>query len=175
MQHKLKKAYSLVELPALARGDCILMKNTRLSNTFICQRQQRNMHGRIFGGFLMRRAYELAFATAYKFGGSRPQFAQVDKVQFECPVDVGKMLGLDSMVINTENATDFALMTIEVVANVIEPETVSSLVTNTFVFTFRVSYDEMPEQLRASGGLKQVLPSNEDEVLKLWKCTSNQN
>jgi acyl-coenzyme A thioesterase 9 len=32
----------------------LLMDDTSLENTFTCQPQQRNMHGRIFGGFLMR-------------------------------------------------------------------------------------------------------------------------
>jgi acyl-coenzyme A thioesterase 9 len=40
------------------------------------------MHGRIFGGFLMRRAFELAFATTYMFAGSRPSFVRVDEVTF---------------------------------------------------------------------------------------------
>jgi hypothetical protein len=66
----------------LAAGDAVLMDSTRLSNTFTCQPQQRNMYGRIFGGFLMRRAYELAFATVHMFAGSRPRFVQVDRV---CP------------------------------------------------------------------------------------------
>lgn len=35
--------------------------------------QERNLHGRVFGGFLMRRAFELAFSTAYLFAGTRPQ------------------------------------------------------------------------------------------------------
>lgn len=56
---------------------------TSLSNTFVCQPQQRNMQGRIFGGFLMRRAFELAFATTYLFAGSRPSFVRVDEVTFK--------------------------------------------------------------------------------------------
>lgn len=50
----------------------------------MCQPQQRNMHGRIFGGFLMRRAFELGFATTYLFAGSRPSFVRVDEVTFRC-------------------------------------------------------------------------------------------
>ena len=30
------------------------MDETSLENTFTCQPQQRNVHGRVFGGFLMR-------------------------------------------------------------------------------------------------------------------------
>ena len=44
----------MLDLPALARGDAVLMQHTKLQNTFTCQPQQRNMHGRVFGGFLMR-------------------------------------------------------------------------------------------------------------------------
>lgn len=44
----------LVDMPALADPLAITPAETSLSNTFVCQPQQKNMHGRIFGGFLMR-------------------------------------------------------------------------------------------------------------------------
>ena len=44
----------MLDMPALAQGDAVPMQHTRLQNTFTCQPQQRNMHGRVFGGFLMR-------------------------------------------------------------------------------------------------------------------------
>lgn len=50
----LAEARTAGDLPALSAGDAVLMPQTSLSNTFICQPQQRNMHGRMFGGFLMR-------------------------------------------------------------------------------------------------------------------------
>ena len=50
----LAEARTARDLPALSAGDAVLMPQTSLSNTFICQPQQRNMHGRMFGGFLMR-------------------------------------------------------------------------------------------------------------------------
>jgi acyl-coenzyme A thioesterase 9 len=74
------------DFPALADRDSILMKDTRLENALICQPQQRNLHGRIFGGFLMYRAFELAFSTAYAFVGQRPCFLEVDHVDFLKPV-----------------------------------------------------------------------------------------
>jgi acyl-coenzyme A thioesterase 9 len=73
-------------MPALADHNTILIRDTKLENAIICQPQQRNMHGRIFGGFLMRRAYELAFSTCYVFGGMRPLFLEVDHVDFRKPV-----------------------------------------------------------------------------------------
>lgn len=74
------------DMPALADRDSILIKDTCLQNSLMCQPQQRNIHGRIFGGFLMRRALELAFATAYSFAGSAPCFQEVDHVDFLKPV-----------------------------------------------------------------------------------------
>lgn len=74
------------DMPALADRDSILIKDTCLQNSFICQPQQRNIHGRIFGGFLMRRAFELAFSTAYAFAGAAPHFLEVDHIDFVKPV-----------------------------------------------------------------------------------------
>ncbi|PWA74475.1 thioesterase/thiol ester dehydrase-isomerase superfamily protein [Artemisia annua] len=74
-----------MDMPALADRDSILIKDTCLQNALVCQPQQRNTHGRIFGGFLMRRAFELAFATAYAFAGRAPLFLEVDHVDFLKP------------------------------------------------------------------------------------------
>lgn len=74
------------DMPALADRDSILLRDTRLENSLICQPQQRNIHGRIFGGFLMHRAFELAFSTAYTFAGLVPCFLEVDHVDFLRPV-----------------------------------------------------------------------------------------
>jgi acyl-coenzyme A thioesterase 9 len=40
----------------------------------------------MFGGFLMKCAFELAFATAYTSGGCRPLFKEVDEIAFLQPV-----------------------------------------------------------------------------------------
>eukprot|EP00955_Chlamydomonas_euryale_P061230 357951-Chlamydomonas_euryale.AAC.5 len=101
----LKEARALVELPALASRDAVAVSASSLRNTFITQPQQTNMHGRIFGGFLMRRGYELAFATTYAFAGVRPTFVKVDEVVFVKPVDVGDLLRLESKVTSTRAAT----------------------------------------------------------------------
>lgn len=76
------------DMPALADRDSILLRETRLENSLICQPQQRNIHGRIFGGFLMHRAFELAFSTTYAFAGMMPSFLEVDHVDFLRPVSI---------------------------------------------------------------------------------------
>jgi acyl-coenzyme A thioesterase 9 len=115
------------EMPALADRNSILIRDTRLENTIICHPQQRNIHGRIFGGFLMRRAFELAFSTCYVFGGITPLFLEVDHVDFRRPVDVGDLLRFKSCVLYTETENvEQPLIHVEVVAHVTKPENRSS-------------------------------------------------
>ena len=78
VQLLLTQARPHLEMPCLADPPCVLIDRTRLSNSTTMQPQQRNMLSRIFGGFLMRRAYELAFSTAYLFSGARPSFFEVN-------------------------------------------------------------------------------------------------
>ena len=46
----------LCGVPNVEVAWAVLVDSTGLQNTMICQPQQRNTSGRIFGGFLMRRA-----------------------------------------------------------------------------------------------------------------------
>ncbi|CAM9147871.1 unnamed protein product, partial [Sphacelaria rigidula] len=96
--------FPLLHLPCLADPHAVLVKQTALSSTLICMPQQRNTANRIFGGFLMRRAYEVAFCAAFMFGGSRPQFSEIDEVVFLQPVDVGDLVHLDACVLYTKEA-----------------------------------------------------------------------
>jgi len=156
----LLEARPLTDMPALANRDAILMSSTHLSNVFVCQPQQRNTHGRIFGGFLMRRAFELSFATAYLFIGSQPQFREVDEVTFEKPVDVGNMVRFDSVVLYTSQSktTMRPLVHVEVVARVTRPEERLSFVSNTFHFVF---------EKRDGGTVRRVLPGTEEEARRV--------
>ena len=61
----LDAAGPLLRMPSLANPNSILMDATAHSNAMVAMPQSRNLHDRIFGGFLMRRAFELAFSTAY--------------------------------------------------------------------------------------------------------------
>ncbi|OAY73929.1 Acyl-coenzyme A thioesterase 9, mitochondrial [Ananas comosus] len=158
------------DLPALADRDSILLRDTRLENSLICQPQQRNLHGRIFGGFLMHRAFELAFSTAYAFVGRMPCFLEVDHVDFLKPVDVGDFLRFKSCVLYTQlDNPEQPLINIEVVAHVTRPELRTSEVSNTFYFTFTVRRDALKNGLR----IRNVVPATEEEarrVLERMEC-----
>ncbi|CAM8986751.1 unnamed protein product [Rhodiola kirilowii] len=153
------------DMPALAHRDTILLRDTRLDNFLICQPQQRNIHGRIFGGFLMNRAFELAFSTAYAFAGIMPCFLEVDHVDFLRPVDVGDFLRFKSCVLYTEReGSDSPLINIEVEAHVMRPELRSSEVTNTFNFTFSVR----PEAKATNKfRIRKVVPATEEEARQI--------
>ncbi|KAJ7950608.1 Acyl-coenzyme A thioesterase 9, mitochondrial [Quillaja saponaria] len=152
------------DMPALANRDSILLRDTRLENSLICQPQQRNIYGRIFGGFLMHRAFELAFSTAYAFAGLVPCFLEVDHVDFLRPVDVGDFLRLKSCVLYTElHNPEQPLINIEVVAHVARPELRSSEVTNTFYFTFTVG----PEAMKNGFKIRNVVPATEEEARRI--------
>ncbi|KAL0459013.1 UNVERIFIED_CONTAM: Acyl-coenzyme A thioesterase 9, mitochondrial [Sesamum latifolium] len=154
------------DMPALADRDSILLKDTRLENSLICQPQQRNIHGRIFGGFLMHRAFELAFSTAYSFAGMMPSFLEVDHVDFLRPVDVGDFLRFKSCVLYTEREnSDQPLINVEVVAHVTRPEFRSTEVSNRFYFTFTVR----PEAKAKNNGqrIRKVVPATEEEARRI--------
>nr|GMD98559.1 acyl-coenzyme A thioesterase 9, mitochondrial-like [Ipomoea batatas] len=175
------------DMPALADRDSILIQDTCLQNSLICQPQQRNIHGRIFGGFLMRRAFELAYATAYAFAGSAPCFKEVDHIDFLKPVDVGNFLRFKSCVLYTElENPSQPFINVEVVAHVTRPELRSSelpygacfemniidevcffcndsKVSNKFYFTFSVCSDALENGPR----IRSVVPATEEEARRV--------
>ena len=167
----LEQAGPLLRMPSLADPHSILMSNTRLQNAQMAQPQVRNLHDRIFGGFLMRRAFELAFANAYMFGGVKPTFLEVDDISFESPVDVGDLLVFHSRVLYTRPEGDEVLessyfeasdggplVMVEVEVWVTEPERTQARVSNTMHFTF---------SLAKGTPCRTVLPGNIDEARRM--------
>jgi acyl-coenzyme A thioesterase 9 len=151
----------LTDMPTLAATDVVFMRQTMLMNAMMTQPQNRNMHGRIFGGFLMRKAFELAFSTAYLFAGSRPKFKAVDEIIFHRPVDIGNLLRFKSCVLYSDS-TNNPTVYVEVLCHVTKPEHRMSELSNTFWFTF-----EIDKQSMLSSGihtLRRVVPETEEEA-----------
>jgi acyl-coenzyme A thioesterase 9 len=162
----LEEAGMLLRMPSLADPNTMLMDQTAQSNAMVAQPQARNLHDRIFGGFLMRRAFELAFATAYLFGGDKPRFLEVDDISFDKPVDVGDLLVFKSLVLYTnpdgrnlgtyvDKHDGLPLVNIEVECWVTSPETKKAEVSNFFYFTFA-----LPNKTSC----RRVLPANIDQA-----------
>lgn len=101
----------------------------------------------------IRRAYELAWATAYQFVGTRPVFVEVDEITFKRPVDVGDLLRLRSRVLwSAAKDAELASVHVQVIASVSQPEVVKSNITNTFVFVFEVERARLAQGVAALCG-----------------------
>ena len=104
---------SIVEIPDTNNADrnnptqrppnMAYMSDTVLKSAMIMQPQDRNRHSfMIFGGFLLKQTFELAFCCAASFSHSRPNFLALDPSTFENPVPVGSVLYLRATVEFTE-------------------------------------------------------------------------
>ena len=76
----------------------VWMEDSKLKNLVICQPEHRNRFNKIFGGFIMRQAFELGWANAYVFAKERPFIVYMDDISFEAPVEVGSLLYFNSQV-----------------------------------------------------------------------------
>ncbi|KAF8978706.1 hypothetical protein BGZ46_006228 [Entomortierella lignicola] len=111
------------------------MSDTKMSASHIMQPQDRNVHDKIFGGYLMRLAYELAFSNASVFISTRPKFLALDEISFRKPVSIGTFLALDSQVVYSEGG-DSQSFQVMVKADVLDVKKKNRETTNTFWFTF---------------------------------------
>lgn len=79
------------------------MSTSILKSALIMQPQNRNRHHfQIFGGFLLKQTFELAFTCAAAFAHARPTFVSLDPSTFQNPVPVGSILYLTSTVVYTD-------------------------------------------------------------------------
>lgn len=134
----------------------VLMSQTKRENIFITHPQETNINKTIFGGYLIRVAFELAFNTCVLFSRRFPFFCYLEDVTFQKPVLVGHLLSLKSQLIYS----DTQFMEVKVICstqNPLEDLSVESI-TNTLFFTFRVDPNEGPLKV-------QVLPDTYDEAM----------
>ncbi|CAL8323222.1 unnamed protein product [Boreogadus saida] len=117
----------------------VWMEDAKVKGLEICHPQERNIFNRIFGGFLMRKAYELGWANACSYGGCRPNLVAVDDIMFQKPVEIGSLLLLSSQVCYTEGN----FIQVRVHTEVLDPLTGQHNTTNVFHFTF-VSDNDVP-------------------------------
>jgi acyl-coenzyme A thioesterase 9 len=83
--------------------DVFFMDTTRLQTAQIMMPQYRNRHQfMIFGGFLLKQTFELAFCCTASFAHSRPTFVSLDPSTFQNPVPVGSVLYLTATVVYTD-------------------------------------------------------------------------
>ncbi|RFU31888.1 hypothetical protein B7463_g4458, partial [Scytalidium lignicola] len=90
--------------PARKPHNALYMKSTSIQSVQLMQPQYRNRHNfMIFGGFLLKTTFELAFTCASSISHSRPTFIALDPSTFENPVPVGSVLYLTATVAYTDS------------------------------------------------------------------------
>lgn len=125
---------STTEHAATCPTDSTWMSDTENDNLQLCHPQARNLYQKIFGGFLMREAFELAWCNAFMHGRARPRIVAVDDIHFRRPVQIGAVLHYSSMITYTQG--NYVQM--RVAAEVYVAENDERQTTNTFHFTFHL-------------------------------------
>ncbi|KAI1710838.1 putative acyl-coenzyme A thioesterase 9, mitochondrial-like [Ditylenchus destructor] len=113
----------------------VWMRDAKLENLVICYPVKRNLYGKIFGGYLMRTAFETALANAAILSKCIPQVMAVDSVMFRKSVEIGSLLLLSSQVCYSADR----FMQLAVNAQVLDVEKGDLETTNTFQFTFKAN------------------------------------
>lgn len=96
-----------------------------------------NVPQKIFGGYVIRRAYELALIQAEEIMPDRPIFVRVNRINFLQPIRIGDKLDFTSRVVYTGDTS----MTLEIDIERTSMDKVTKALSNTCVFTF-VNVDE---------------------------------
>lgn len=123
----------------------IEIASTHQRSLIFCSQQQRNIHNKIFGGFLMKQAFELAFSTAYLFAGVRPYFSALGDITFKYPVEIGSLLDLRAAVVYTEGND----IQVHVTARVHNPTERTCKKTNDFAFSFDLYNEKTMQEIAA--------------------------
>jgi acyl-coenzyme A thioesterase 9 len=124
-----------------APDNSIWMADTKLKNLILCHPEQKNAYHKMFGGFLMRQAFELAWANAAMYCKGRPMIKIVSDIQFRKPVEIGSLLFLSSRVVYTSGS----VIQNNVHASVIDPTTGIRDSTNNFYFVFETGRQDLPQ------------------------------
>ncbi|KAA1475712.1 Thioesterase/thiol ester dehydrase-isomerase [Dentipellis sp. KUC8613] len=115
----------------------VWMGDTALERTMLMFPQERNVHQKIFGGYLMRLAYELGFTNCRLFTRRPIRFLSLDKISFAKPVPIGSILRLTSHILHTTSSAEYPFIVhTRVEANVVDVETGAEVMTNDFRFTW---------------------------------------
>lgn len=137
-------AYADDKNPAKQPTNTISMAKSVIHSTSISQPQYRNRHHfMIFGGYLLKQTFELAFTCASAFSHSRVQFLNLDPSTFEEPVPVGSVLYISARVTYTEQDTKHGgtKLQVMVMTHVRNVEHAERKETGTFFYTFHTDAD----------------------------------
>lgn len=134
----------------------LLAGNLIRSNMERMYPDHENVPQKIFGGYVIRRAFELALMHAEEIAPHRPVFVRVNRINFLQPIRIGDKLDFTSRIVYTGETS----ISIEINIERTSLDKVTKALSNTCVFTFvNVDEDMQPQPV------PQVYPTTyaEDE------------
>ncbi|PFH49311.1 hypothetical protein AMATHDRAFT_63445 [Amanita thiersii Skay4041] len=141
----------------------VWMGDTKLEKTMLMFPQERNVHQKVFGGYLMRLAYELGVTNASLFTRGPVNFLSLDGISFARPVPIGSILRLTSQILYTTSSPQSTTIAhVGVRANVVDVKTGLEQTTNDFRFTWARGHRD--EEARCP---RKVVPKTYREAM-LW-------
>ncbi|XP_075245138.1 acyl-coenzyme A thioesterase 9, mitochondrial-like [Convolutriloba macropyga] len=108
------------------------MSDAILKSSILCFPEHRNLHNKIFGGYVMRKALEHSWSNALVASHSKIVPVFIDDISFRKPVSIGDLLFLSSQVTYTEGN----LLLLRCHAEVRNPIKRVEETTNEFYFVF---------------------------------------
>ncbi|KAH7720057.1 acyl-CoA thioesterase 9-like protein [Aphelenchoides avenae] len=133
----------------------VLMDGAKLMNTVICMPEMTNLHGKMFGGFLFRTAYETAWSNAAVFANQPVNCTSVTNGHYLRAVPVGALLHISSQVCYTRDRSMQTLVICQV-RNANSDKLETAMI---FHFTFE---SEAP--------LRSLMPSTHADGLRYVHC-----
>jgi len=131
--------------------DSVWMETTKLKNAIVCFPEKRNVHNKVFGGYIMRMACELAWSNAFQFGNCRPRLVGIDDIVFQSPVPIGSLLLMSSQITVVEHPYLLA----RVRAEKMDSETGGYTTSNVFNFLFS-TVESLPKVIPKTYGEAMV-------------------
>ncbi len=115
----------------------LLAGNLIRSNMERMYPDHENVPKKIFGGYVIRRAFELSLMHAEEIAPHRPVFVRVNRINFLQPIRIGDKLDFTSRIVYTGETS----ISIEIDIERTSMDKVTKALSNTCVFTF-VNVDE---------------------------------
>jgi len=109
------------------------MSECKTKSILVAMPEHRNIHGKLFGGHIMRKAFELAYSNMRLAFGANCIAVAIDDIHFRAPVNIGCIYMMNSQVAYTfENFS-----VVRIYAQVVNPATSVYQTTNTFYFVYK--------------------------------------
>ena len=97
--HEIFTNMNIEEEKPVNKTNFSLMKDTIKTKSLLMYNQDKNINGKIFGGYLMRESIEFAWLVAFMHvNNQHPEFEAIDDFHFLSSIDVGSIVDFEAQV-----------------------------------------------------------------------------